>query len=660
MSLFHEHIFGKKPSEKPPVPEVQLDQPVGDEDNPEPEQPKPERVYWLREVVERRAIEDQLCLDEFLNLPDYNARQEYLARWIFEERQKKNIQLADGQSWDWQKAGEILEEFAEQIARNLQQKAEKEARAGIVSASKDFMKEKLSYPEIDVEFVQRRMLSSSGNLEFDTPRQAAPYQSQTIIESLRYLFQPYQKPGQEVAEDDPIRAVEACKKYPVEKTAQIEDFLIRTISQIAKSEALKLDRIQISQVAHEVCQTINTIIQNQAESQLLKETAVRETRSTVKKAIRWAAELGTGAALTSSLSFGQLALAAGGLFLGRKIFEAKKIFGIPLGIQDKIDEHWTKKDEAKVETFEERLTELTDEATRNFTSSDHFADDLAFAVSGALNRQLRESVVESLKKEMPVGQSSGWKWKETGEPVMVTPDNQVYWSVKDKLWQDKNFSNLTDQQKEQAINLLTLTLTQEDKARVEAEEVLNLLRETKPKAYNTILKFKAGQHPKKPHHSLTMEDFWVRARSDLISLSLGATMGLALDVSPYFALAAIPSVGDAYKIINKGVAKIKERPLIKEMTARANRVKEIVERDSYFINDQGVEELKFVQEQLALGLLDSQPMLKEKAENFIRQARQFLFEENGLRAIDALNRQGLEKSLGGIKTSRIQKKIPPA
>lgn len=149
---------------------------------------------------------------------------------------------------------------------------------------------------------------------------------------------------------------------------------------------------------------------------------------------------------------------------------------------------------------------------------------------------------------------------------------------------------------------------------------------------------------------------------------MGAAIGLSVNVSPWFAIAGIPSaikiVKDVPKIISKGADTIREKPVIKEMTARAERVRQIIndyrKNNTIYLSDETpAHRIKFVQEQLALGLLDREPLLKEQATEFIRRAREVIFNERGLDAISNLTSKArFKESLGEIikKKKEVKKK----
>ncbi|PLX25782.1 hypothetical protein C0580_01440 [Candidatus Parcubacteria bacterium] len=254
---------------------------------------------------------------------------------------------------------------------------------------------------------------------------------------------------------------------------------------------------------------------------------------------------------------------------------------------------------------------------RLFTDLEGLRKQLSGHISNALRQETSQKAIERLQVIEYVGE-------EDVMPPEIIDDvsREFYFSALAQV-EAKHPDLPQEQRLVLAINM-AMNLAQHQRNKSEAADRLAAIREQKPGLYKLIEKYNllASGRLDAPPEGMTEEEkrVWGVSKHDLISLGVGASIGVAVRTSGIAraALGALSGGAMGYMIGEEMERKNQEKVF--------GEIKELLEEAESLIVDLSlspdqVSELRrsrdVVQARLETGILDSNPLLKSRAENFV-------------------------------------------
>ncbi len=299
--------------------------------------------------------------------------------------------------------------------------------------------------------------------------------------------------------------------------------------------------------------------------------------------------------------------------------------------------------EREKEKYNKKLDKKKAEVLETIFSADNL-EQLRKQLSGNISNVLRVQTSErALKVLREYDQADCVKEPEIAGAKLREVEKELYLNALTKV-RAENPEATPEQQQNMALTL-ALTLGQHEKGENYAKQRLEEIKKSKPRLYALIEKFNllnAGSPDKKPAGmSKEEEDTWDKHKYDMVSLGIGTAIGIGIrKVGPVrIAMGAAAGAGIGYKV-GEWMEKRDEKKAFAEIVKMIDESEEVV-RDIEFPTEE-IDKLKkdsvFVKSKLDLGLLDGDPLLKSRAENFIHQVQK----------IELANQEAFKKLLESV------------
>ena len=333
-----------------------------------------------------------------------------------------------------------------------------------------------------------------------------------------------------------------------------------------------------------------------------------------EKAFRIAGSFGLGIGVTLGASVlltsggGGILVVAGGVTLARLI-------------QRKITAAIREKNGLKTEEkFKEKTEKIKKEILNDFfVDIEKIKRELSGIISNEIRKETDKDALIALREYEKVKVEGK---TEVMESCLSNAEKDIYSLALTKI-KAEHLEVSEEQQQNMAVQM-AMTLAQSERNNIQARKRLEDLKKNKPKVAAFIGKFnllQAGVSDKKPEGiNKEEETLWEKNKHYIISYGVGTVIGVAVRTNDLarVALGTVGGIGIGYEISEVMGEKAERKALgeIREMVGEAERI----------IKDIGfpVEELPklrenaiLVQSRLELGLLDTDPILKNRAENFI-------------------------------------------
>jgi len=371
----------------------------------------------------------------------------------------------------------------------------------------------------------------------------------------------------------------------------------------------------IEEKSQEIAKNLNEVIQQTINAQAQEVMAKFDWAKGLKLAGSFGKNIGLMYGATMLISalgvttggLGVVAL-AGGLALTRLV-ERK--------ISKKIRE---KKSARTEQEFNQKLEEIKSKVLEDFfVDEDKLKKELSGAISNEIRRQTGKKAVAVLNQDK---QAETEGKKEIMDAYFSEIEKKFYLNALTITKAEHPEIN-EEQQHNMAIQM-AMTLSQYERNNFEAKKRLDDLKKNKPKVYELIQKFnlwQVGVPDKKPEGmNKEEESLWKKYKYDLISLGLGTAVGLAIRTNNLarMALGTISGIGVGYMLSEMRGKRVERKGIkeIEEMISEAEKVIEDIEFPSEKLPELR-ENAILVQSKLEIGLLDSDALLKSRAENFI-------------------------------------------
>ncbi len=427
--------------------------------------------------------------------------------------------------------------------------------------------------------------------------------------------------------------------------AKINEFYQGKIKEVLVDQ--KKDQAEDEALLKQMAESINAIIQQKVELEAERELLKTGLKGKSAMLGKFALNVGImgGTSVATSLAIGSLGIVTGGVgvavaggaavtlvrFLMRKVEENRQ-----KTTPDSVKER-NKKEEA------ENLAKEKAKIIDTIFSSDNL-EKLRKQLSGHIANTLREQTsghaLEALKEYQQVDGAEG---SEVSAAKLRKVEEQLYLNALTMV-RAEHPEATPEQQKNMALTW-ALTLGQHEKGENLAKKRLEEIKKSKPVLYGIIEKYNllsAGSPDKKPSGlSKEEESIWQKSKYDLMSVGIGTAVGTAVRTIGVARVAAgsVAGAGLGYKL-GEWMEKRDEKKALAEIVKMIDESEQVIQ-DIEFPTDQ-IEKLKkdsiFVKSKLDLGLLDSDPLLKSRAENFIHQVQK----------IELKNQESLEKLLASV------------
>lgn len=401
------------------------------------------------------------------------------------------------------------------------------------------------------------------------------------------------------------------------------------------------DEVLMKQIAESVNSIIQNQIQHELDSELLK-TDWKDKGLVAAKIAKNIVIMGG-----ASLAIGALGVGTGGLGIAAT---AATMTLVRFAMKKNEAKRKKRTDDSTKEA--ERLGEAKkkEEILEAIFSPDN-AEKLRAEISGHIANVLREqSSGRALKALKEYKRAKGEKEKEVLDSNLRDVEKILYLNALTKVRTEH--PDATPEQQQNMALTLALTLGQHERGENLAKQRLEAIKKSKPDLYKLIEKFNllnAGSPDKKPAGmSKEEESLWDKSKYDLMSLGIGTAVGFAVRSSDFarVAMGAIAGAGLGYKI-GQAMEKRDEKKALAEIAKMIDESETKI-RDIEFPTEE-IEQLKkdsiFVKSKLDLGFLDSDPLLKSRAENFIHQVQK----------IELANQESFKKLLDSV-SSRTDKR----
>jgi hypothetical protein len=298
-------------------------------------------------------------------------------------------------------------------------------------------------------------------------------------------------------------------------------------------------------------------------------------------------------------------------------------------------EQRTKVDEAKNPVIEELFSDLT-----------KFKRNLSGHMSNALRQETSETARERLKM-MEAAKDGVVEIKNLGE---VT--EEAYLSALTHI--DVKYPDIDPEKRQNMAMELAMNLSQYQRGQNEAKERLEGIKKKKPGLYKFIEKYNlmssTGRYNEPPADMNEEEKkLWQVNKYDLLSLGIGGATGIAVRSGmgqvTRAALGAIGGGSIGY-VIGEELERKSEGKVFEEIDRMIGQAESLVE-DLSFPSDKldGLRESRnIVKARLEMGILDNNPLLKSRAENFIHNFQKVeLANQATIKAIVATLDQGTKE-----------------
>ena len=427
----------------------------------------------------------------------------------------------------------------------------------------------------------------------------------------------------DVAEAQKI--IEAAKQ-------ELNDFYKEIIreSLIAEGKEDKINEENLDKAAELANDTILQTVENMAQKELM--TIKKKFGGMLGGMAKNGVIMAGAAALISSLGIATggagIVVLAGGMTVTRLL--TRKISGAMKGKN-------ADKTEAK---FQADLDKEKDKILENmFDKIDDFREEMSGQISNAVREQTSGGAIASLRKKHEKADEAG------NEAVMDSSmrDLQKEFYLRSLTKIKAENPDLEPEQQQQMAIQMAMALSQHEKTESDAAKQLKAIKASKPKVYAKIEKYNwmsAGQKPDKKPDNLSEEEegIWDKYKYDLLSIGIGTAVGVAVRTQGWarIAMGAVAGGGAGYMAAEAIMDKKQEKKIFKEITDMINESETVIEDINFPAEelDSLRENSRIVQSRLELGLLDSNPLLKSRAENFIHNVTKV--EINNMNALNEI------------------------
>jgi|GEM_PF-2831019 len=508
--------------------------------------------------------------------------------------------------------------------------------------------------------------------------------TEEILEKLGYVDIEPKEIFEKLNKDDAEKLKELMKGG---KEGEIIEFFKNKIKEIIAArgkEELTEEKLE------EVAKSLHQAIQRSIEAKT-QEAAAKEYGRLAGKfafgmgkgvAISYGAMIGVKAALVAlGVASGGTLLAVGAIGVTAGLFIERKISG---WIRGKRAEKAKAKEE---QNFEEKKQEIIEQ----FFQQENILEQMSGIISNEIRRQTSKETLAALgvpqQKEVPPGAvepvapekdeedfareslqpvaEAVTEKKETEEGGLTEIQKELYLSCLTKIKAEYPQIENEEQIKNMAIQM-ALTLEQHITGENEAKKRLEQIKKNKPKVYELIQKFnllRSGVGPQKPEGMNKEEqNLWDKYKYDILGLAVGSAMGIGLRTSGAgrVVMGALTGIGGGY-MLSELLDKREEKKGLKKIAEMIDQSEKVIQDIRFPAEElpKLKEDALLVQSRLELGLLDSDLILKSRAENFIHNVRKV--EMANQAALDDLlkkvqeNNQNLENKVEE-DLSQIQKK----
>ncbi|MFA5126424.1 MAG: hypothetical protein WC465_00280 [Patescibacteria group bacterium] len=419
-------------------------------------------------------------------------------------------------------------------------------------------------------------------------------------------------------------------------TAKLEEFYKTKIKDVLTEQ--QKDAANNEQLLQESAASINAIIQETVEFEAQR--ALLKSGAKGKGAM--VAKLAVNAAIMAGASFmiGTLGIATGGIGV---VGAAGAMAGVRL-LSRKINERQERKNAVqRQKDYEDDLAKEKSEALKNLFSQNNI-EKLRCQLSGHIANVLREQTSEqALQALRGYKQAGGEGEAEVLDARLRDVEKELYLNALTKVKAEYPESSI-EQQKNMALTM-ALTLGQHERTENDARQRLEAIRQSKPALYKVIEKYNllsAGRPDRKPAGMTSQEEsVWRKSKYELMSLGIGTAVGVAVRTSGIgrIAMGAVVGAGIGYKV-GEAIEKKAEQKALAEIAKMVDEGEAMI-RDIELPSDQ-IADLKdnsiFVKSKLDLGLLDNDPLLYSRAENFVHQVQK----------LELANQESLQKLLSSL------------
>ena len=478
---------------------------------------------------------------------------------------------------------------------------------------------------------------------------------------------------------DAAKNVEAVKNQPEDKQKAAQEALVAAEQKLADAnekvinfykhkikeilENTKNQELLSEDDLRKVAERINEVIQQTIDAAAQQEIA----RLNMKKVKSLALRTAIDAALITAGSIGITALTGGIGGLASVGISSSAVSGIRLlirkirsGKEKKKQEENRLKEQAEIE---EKKTEVLNKL---FADVEIFSRQLSGHISNTIREQTSGTALETLRISAEEARDKGHG--QVMDSTLGKMEKELYQSALVQIeanYPASEYPGISALQRHNMAVQLAMTLGQHERGELEAKKRMEELKGKNPAVYGLIKKYNllsAGKPDKIPDDATEAEKtLWEKHKYDVYSLLVGTAVGMAvrMEGTTRVALGALGGAGMGHMIAEdrgrRGEQKAMEE--IAEMLTEA----EMYISDISFPVDK-LEKLRAgsiqVQSKLELGILDGNPLLKSRAENFIHNVRKIEMQNqellDGLMAQMTANADTLEKVVE-TDLSRIEK-----
>lgn len=396
------------------------------------------------------------------------------------------------------------------------------------------------------------------------------------------------------------------------KKEAITAFWKEKIKQIVLTEGEQRELTE--EKAQKIAENLQAIIQQSLEAESQERMSKLDWGKGLKMAGNMAKNVGLmfgAAALISGLGIATggigVAVMAGGIALTRLV--ERKISG---AIREKNGAKTEKK-------FKEKLENIKKDVLNDFFSD---KDNLRKQISGIISNEIRKQSAKGATSSLREYEKTKEGKKEVMESRLSDAEKEFYVSALTKI--KAEHPEIDEEQRHNMAVQMAMTLSMYERNENEAKKRLEDLKKNKPKVAALVQKFnllQSGVPDKKPE-GMTQEEetLWDKYKYDLLSLGIGTAVGVAARTSDLgrVILGTVSGIGTGY-MLSEMKEKGAERKGLKEIEKMINESEKVI-RDIEFPAAELPklrENATLVQSRIDLGLLDTDPALKSRAENFI-------------------------------------------
>lgn len=441
-----------------------------------------------------------------------------------------------------------------------------------------------------------------------------------------------------------------------EAQAKIIEFYKTKLAEVLRSggreNALTAEKIT------EAAQSINAIINQTIENEVISElnTLRRQKGALAREALKTGVVIGTTALLASQLlpllglagAAGATVAAAGGsVVLGR----------ISRKLWNNIDRVGTlRKERAKVKSIEKERDKMLAEF---FANKGKLREQISAHISNVLREESNEKVKETLRSyaEEKNEETSSLPIMEAGiEKELGIVAIEFYHRAYNMISSDARYADVYPSEKMHMALAVALTLAQHERNDLYAQQKLEEMKRQKPGVFRLIEKYNYVMGGFKGAEADAGDSFWQKHKHGTLSVLAGTAVGIAYrEASPTRVLAGAMAGGALGYRLGEKLDENKRREDLRKIT-------QMIEEAEGLLVDLDLppdkwEEIKnnatIVRSRLDLGLLNSDPLLQSRAENFLHGVQ--MYEISNSRADSLLassllssithNRRALERQM---------------